>query len=193
MRFLPLFLALNAYAEEPTPVPATTAPVATDAPKTDAAPVAAPDAATPAATDASKAEVAPVADAPKAEEAPVADAPKAGDVPAEVTAQDVSMLVTALQSQNWPLVAGLVLSILVALANKFGLKNAVGDKAIPWVTMGLAVVATVGAGLATGVSVGAALAQGVLAGVAAIGGWELILKHFLSSKKETPPVAPPAA
>lgn len=190
MRFLPFILALNAFAEEPVPAPAETAPVAAEAPKTEAAPVVAPDAAAPTAPDAPKADAPLAVDAPKADEAPVAtDAPKAE----EVSVQDVSLLLTALQSQNWPLAVGLLLSILVAVANKFGLKNAVGDKVIPWVTLGLAVAATVGTALVAGVPVGAAVMQGVLAGVAAIGGWELILKHFLSSKKETPPVAPPAA
>jgi len=185
MRFLPFILALNAFAEEPTPAPSATAPVA-EAPKTEAAPVA---------TEAPKTEAAPVAEAPKTDAAPAPEAPKTEaapvteaktEAPAEISAEDVSLLVTALQSQNWPLAVGLGLSILVALANKFGLKNAVGDKAIPWVTMGLAVAATVGAALAAGTPVGAALAQGVLAGVAAIGGWELILKHLLASKKPAP-------
>lgn len=192
MRFLPLILALNAFAEEPTPVPAPApaeaAPVATDAPKAEAAP-AATDAATPAATEAPKTEAAPVTEAPTADAPATPDAAPVAEAPAEVSVQDVSLLVTALQSQNWPLAVGLALSILVALANKFGLKNAVGDKAIPWVTMGLAVAATVGAALAAGTPVGAALGQGVLAGVAAIGGWELILKHFLASKKAAPPAA----
>ncbi len=179
MRFLPFILALNAFAEDPVtaPVPAPTeaAPVAADAPKTEGAPVAAP-----AASEVPKTEVAPAAETPKTEAVPAAsETPKTE----EVSVQDVSMLVSALQSQNWPLAVGLGLSILVAFANKFGLKNAVGDKAVPWVTMGLAVATTVGAALTAGTPVGAALAQGVLAGVAAIGGWELILKHVLASKK----------
>jgi uncharacterized membrane protein len=188
MRFLPFILALNAFAEDPVtapvPPPTEAAPVAGDAPKTEAVP-AATDATTPAATEAPKTDAAPVTEAPKTDAAPTTDAPKTD----EVSVQDVSMLVSAIQSQNWPLAIGLGLSVMVAFANKFGLKNAVGDKAVPWVTMGLAVAGTVGMAMVAGSPVDAALAQGVLAGVAAIGGWELLLKHVLASKKEAPSAA----
>jgi len=96
---------------------------------------------------------------------------------------DVSMLVDALQSKNWALVFGILLSLLVSIANKFGLKDKVGSKALPWVTSGTAVAGAVGAALLSGFPVMEALSQGLVAGVAAIGGWEMILKHFLAPKK----------
>ena len=111
------------------------------------------------------------AEAPAEEEAP-ADAEEAeSEVPETLdeAAEDVSLLVKAVQEKHWGLVIGLLLSLLVFVANKFGLKNKVGSKAVPWVTAGLAVSATVGAGLVGGVS------------VAAVGGWEMIFKHVLGS------------
>jgi hypothetical protein len=74
--------------------------------------------------------------------------------------------------------------MLVALANKFGLKNKVGGKAIPWVTSGLAVVGSLSAALVGGLPLMDALSQGLVAGMAAIGGWEMILKHLLAKKTE---------
>ena len=93
------------------------------------------------------------------------------------------MLIDAVQNKNWALVFGLLLALMVSVANKFGLKAKVGSKALPWVTSGLAVAGAVGAALLAGIPVMEALPQGLLAGVAAIGGWEMILKHFLAAKK----------
>ena len=92
------------------------------------------------------------------------------------------MLIKAAQDKNWALVIGLALSILVFIANKFGLKDKVGSKAVPWVASGLAVSATVGAGLVAGLPVIDSISQGLVVGVAAIGGWEMILKHLLGNK-----------
>ena len=72
--------------------------------------------------------------------------------------------------------------LLVFVANKFGLKDKVGSKAVPWVVMGLSVASVSGAALASGLAVAESLVQGVLAGVAAIGGWELLFKHILVKK-----------
>jgi hypothetical protein len=123
------------------------------------------------------------AEAPAEEEAP-ADAEEAeSEVPETLdeAAEDVSLLVKAVQEKHWGLVIGLLLSLLVFVANKLGLKNKVGSKAVPWVTAGLAVSATVGAGLVGGISVAECLSQGLIVGVAAIGGWEMIFKHVLGS------------
>ena len=127
-------------------------------------------------------------EAPAAEEKaaePAADAEKVEEK-AEATAESVHMLVEALQSRNWALAVGMLLSILVAFANRFGLKDAVGPKAIPWVTSGVAVVGSIGAALVSGVPVLEAASQGLMAGVAAIGGWEMVLKHVLAPKKAEP-------
>ena len=75
----------------------------------------------------------------------------------------------------------------MAVANRFGLKDKVGGKAIPWVTTGIAVAGAVGAALLAGVPVMQALSQGVVAGAAAIGGWEMLLKHLLAPKSDPAP------
>jgi len=154
---------------------------------TFASPVFAQDADAPAAVEAA----APEAEAPAKDEAP-ADEAKADEAPAPTPEQiddaveSVSLLVDALQSKNWALAIGILLSLLVAFANKFGLKDKVGSKALPWVTSGVAVVGAIGAALMAGVSIMEAASQGLVAGVAAIGGWEMILKHLLAAKKEEP-------
>ena len=159
---------------------------------TFASPVFAQDADAPAAVEAA----APEAEAPAKDEAPADEAPadeaKADEAPAPTPEQiddaveSVSLLVDALQSKNWALAIGILLSLLVAFANKFGLKDKVGSKALPWVTSGVAVVGAIGAALMAGVSIMEAASQGLVAGVAAIGGWEMILKHLLAAKKAEP-------
>jgi len=132
---------------------------------------------------------APDADAPEADaEAPV-DAEPAVDMAAAVesSSDEVTLLVEALQSKNWALVLGLLLSLLVAVANKFGLKNMVGAKAIPWVTSAVAVGGALGAALISGSPLTSAVSQGLVAGVAAIGGWEMVLKHILARKSDPLP------
>ena len=111
----------------------------------------------------------------------VAETPTPEDIDAAV--DDASMLIDAVQNKNWALVFGLLLALMVSVANKFGLTAKVGSKALHWVTSGLAVAGAVGAALLAGIPVMEALPQGLLAGVAAIGGWEMILKHFLAAKK----------
>ncbi len=97
-------------------------------------------------------------------------------------AETVSLLVKAVQDKNWALAVGFLMMLLVFIANKFGLKNKVGSKGVPWVVMGLSVASVAGAALTAGLAVPEALVQGVLAGVAAIGGWELMFKHLLVKK-----------
>ena len=99
-------------------------------------------------------------------------------------AETVSLLVKAVQNKNWALVIGLLLTLLVFVANKFGLKDKVGSKAVPWVATGLATATSLGISLANGLPVTDAVSQGVLAGLTAIGGWEMLFKHILGGKKE---------
>lgn len=91
----------------------------------------------------------------------------------------ITVLVKAIQSKNWPVVAGIILMLLVFVANKFGLKDKVGAKAIPWVSLIIGVFATSGMALASGVAVTEALIQGLSAGLAAVGSWETLFKHIL--------------
>ena len=135
-------------------------------------------------------EAAPVEE--KAEEAAPAEVEKAEEEAAEVP-EDLeqaiatgSLLVEAVKDRNWALAIGLLMMLLVFGANKFGLKDKVGPKAVPWVAMGVSVLSVVGVGLASGVAVLDAVLQGVFAGVAAIGGWELLFRHLLAKKTEEP-------
>ena len=119
---------------------------------------------------------------------PVKEEPKAEtkeEVPADYNeaAETVSLLVKAIQDKNWALAIGLLLTLLVFVANKFGLKDKVGSKAVPWVATGLATVASLGVALANGLAVTDAISQGILAGLTAIGGWEMLFKHILSTSK----------
>lgn len=118
--------------------------------------------------------------APAAEEAEGSEeaAPQSLDEAAET----VSLLLKAVQDKNWALAIGFLMMLLVFVANKFGLKDKVGVKAVPWVVMGLSVASVSGGALIAGVAIPEVLMQGVLAGVAAIGGWELLFKHLLAKK-----------
>lgn len=98
-------------------------------------------------------------------------------------AETVSLLVKAVQDKNWALAIGLLLTLLVFVANKFGLREKVGAKAVPWVATGLATAAALGVSFANGLPVSDAISQGILAGLTAIGGWEMIFKHFLAPAK----------
>jgi len=138
-----------------------------------AAPVYAEEPEAPAAEAVAEAEAAP-AEAGESEEA----VPESFDDAAE----SVSLLVKAVQDKNWSLVLGLLLTLLVFGANKLGLKERVGSKAVPWVATAVAVAATSGVGLVSGVALADAAVQGLLAGVVAIGGWEMLFKHLLKSK-----------
>ena len=97
-------------------------------------------------------------------------------------AETVSLLIKAVQDKNWALAIGFLMMLLVFVANKFGLKDKVGPKAVPWVVMGLSVASVSGGALIAGVAIPEVIMQGVLAGVAAIGGWELLFKHLLVKK-----------
>ena len=98
--------------------------------------------------------------------------------------ETTSDLVKAVQAKNWPVVAGLILMMLVFLANKFGLKDKVGAKVVPWVALGVGVATTTGLALVSGTAVPDAIWQGLAAGLAAVGSWETVFKHMLGGAKE---------
>jgi hypothetical protein len=135
------------------------------------------------------ADAAPVAEAPAEESAAADKSDGKAEVAEEVVpesydeaAESVSLLVKSVQDKNWSLALGLILTLVVFLANKVGLKDKVGSKAVPWVATGLAMAATCGIGLSSGVALADAAVQGLLAGVVAIGGWEMLFKHLLKAK-----------
>lgn len=97
--------------------------------------------------------------------------------------EDALALWKALNSQDWPLAIGFLVMILVYIANRFGLKDKIGKKAIPYVSLAIGVLAAVGVALASGSSVAVALEAGVLAGLAAVGSWEVLFKKILGSSE----------
>jgi hypothetical protein len=135
------------------------------------------------ATEAAPEAAAEDAAAPEApEEAATEAAEESAPQTLDEAADTVGLLVKAVQDKNWALAVGFLMMLLVFIANKFGLKDKVGTKAIPWVVMGVSVASVSGAALIAGVAIPEVIMQGVLAGVAAIGGWELMFKHLLVKK-----------
>ena len=101
--------------------------------------------------------------------------------------EGISFLVKAIESKSWPVVVGLILSIIVMVLNQIGLKQKVGKKAVPWIAMALSVAGTIGSGLAIGTDIAPAIMQGVLTGTTSIAFWELMTKHvFRKDKKDEP-------
>ena len=98
--------------------------------------------------------------------------------------QDAVAIWKALNSQDWPLAAGLIVMLLVYVFNRFGLKEKVGKKAIPYVSLAIGVLSAVGIALASGSSLAVALEAGVLAGLAAVGSWEVLFKKILGESSE---------
>ena len=98
--------------------------------------------------------------------------------------KDAVALWKAIESQDWPLAAGFIVMLLVYVFNRFGLKDKVGAKAIPYVSMAIGILSAVGVALASGGSIAAALEAGVLTGLAAIGSWEAVFKKFLGGSSE---------
>lgn len=89
-----------------------------------------------------------------------------------------NLLIEAVRSEQWLIVAGVSTTLFVLLVRKTGLLAQVSVKYMPWVAMGVAVVSAMGTSLISGVSLLSALTQGVLVGTAASGFWEMIFKHI---------------
>ncbi|MDB4278214.1 phage holin family protein [Deltaproteobacteria bacterium] len=200
---LGLFLCWNpvAYAQDDTP--------AVDAPTTEeaAAPADAPPAEEPAAEEAPADDAAPegtegesekaeadVEDAAEGDEAAAEGEDKAEAPEAPTTDEEAletgMLLVEALKAGQWPMAVGLLLTLLVYLVNRFALKGKVDEKVIPWIAFGVGVAGAAGTGLVTGVPVVEAVVEGVMAGVAAVGGWEMALKHVTAPKEPKADEAP---
>jgi len=99
--------------------------------------------------------------------------------------KDTVALWKAIQSQDWSLAAGFLVMLLVYVFNRFGLKDKVGAKAIPFVTIAIGILSAIGVALASGGSIPAALEAGVLTGLAAIGSWEAVFKKMLGGSEES--------
>lgn len=101
--------------------------------------------------------------------------------PAE--AQEVfRLLIKAYKGGQWPVFSGLAIMLLVFAFNKLQISKQIEKKYIPWVSVVLGLLTTVGTALIADVPLEMALLQGLTTGTAAIGFWELLFKHILRGK-----------
>lgn len=96
---------------------------------------------------------------------------------------DLNVLLDAISGQHWPVVTGMVIVLVVYVANRFGLKDEVGKSLVPWIAASLGIALSIGVQLADGVEWQTALSQGFMAGASAVGLWEMVLKHVLPQAK----------
>lgn len=95
-------------------------------------------------------------------------------------------LYNALTDRNWSLAVALALALLVWLLRKVNVLKKVPAAAVPWVSAGLAAAGYVVAALMVdGASLLTALLEGAAAGAAAVGLWEMLLKHLLGSNSKS--------
>ena len=103
----------------------------------------------------------------------------------------IGQLLDAATNGHWTVFVGFLLLMLMWLFNRMGLAAKIGRDYVPWVTVGLGLVACVAIGLATGANIWDALKAGFLEGGIAISLWELIFKRFTATKTDgTPRVEP---
>jgi len=169
-----VFLALTlvgatANADEPAAAPAPVAAVA---------PASTPAVAAPATTEVAvvKDPADPVADADKVIDdsiKPVDDAP----------GETVGAIISAFKEGRWGAAIGLLIMLLVWITRKF-IWTVVPKKVLPWLTLGLAMVVTVGVELLTGISWWKTLIDGFITGGSAMAFWSLLFKHILPGAPE---------
>jgi hypothetical protein len=177
--------AAPAPEEAAAPAPEEAAAPAPEASATEAVEAAAPVPEEAAASDVEEADVeveeAPTPPVPTEEATPVEEAvAPATDAEALEVA---GSLFEALKGKQWPLAAGLFLSLLVYLVNRFSPKDLVPDKWEPMLSFGVGAAAAMGTALAMGGAVIESLVAGVAAGLASVGGWEIILRQLTTKKK----------
>lgn len=99
---------------------------------------------------------------------------------ASSTVADMLPSITAVQdayaSKDWMLLAGLVLTAVVALVRKLGIAAMLSPDQSKWLAVGLSMAGAVGGGLMLGMSWHAILVTGLSTGLVAIGGWETLGK-----------------
>jgi hypothetical protein len=117
---------------------------------------------------------------------PVADAEKAIDEATEEIDKDpgkqVSLLVELAKSGRWGPFAGQLLLFLVWGLRKF-IWKLIKPSVLPWVTLGAAMLVSVGVGLGFGNIWWQVLIDGLITGTAAMGLWSMIFKHFMKPKE----------
>lgn len=127
-------------------------------------------------------------DSPDADTGDTGAAADDGDKPAELETDDEAVdaakdLFSALQQKQWALALGLALSLLVFGLRKVKVLDKVPSKMVPWLTAALGVATYMGAALMVdGADLVEALLGGAMTGAAAVGLWEMVLKHLLGKK-----------
>lgn len=94
------------------------------------------------------------------------------------------LLIEAVRSEQWLVVAGVATTLIVLLVRKTGLLAQIPVKYTPWVAVVVAVVSAAATSLISGVSLVTALTQGIIVGTAASGFWEMLFKHLPALKAE---------
>jgi uncharacterized membrane protein YqgA involved in biofilm formation len=89
-------------------------------------------------------------------------------------------IMSAVGQKNWALLAGLMITLVVAGARWLGLTKKLSKSYDKWVAAGLAGLQTLAIGLQLGMGMKEMLMMTVSAAVAAVGGWEYLLKPLLA-------------
>ena len=88
------------------------------------------------------------------------------------------------QNGGWGALVAALLTLTIFVARKTGALNKLPKEALPWVAAGVAMIGDVVAAVAAGTAIPDAMLQGLMLGAAAVGFWEMALKHVLKEKKE---------
>lgn len=95
-------------------------------------------------------------------------------------AELINAIADASQAKNWALMAGLIITLVVAAARWVKLLEWLPKSAMKWVAGALAALTSVGTHLVAGnADIMSMIVTAVSTGVAAVGGWEMLLKPLL--------------
>lgn len=115
----------------------------------------------------------------------VSPEPGGGDIPAPVvpkTAEElVSGLISAVGSQNWGLVVGLGLMVLIYIVRLFW--TTLPKKHVPWIALVAGLALSISVGLVEGVVWWKALLNGVAIALSSSGFWQIFKKLLPADKK----------
>ena len=95
----------------------------------------------------------------------------------------IVQMVDAAKAGHWSVFGGFLVLLLIWLFNRMGLKEKIGSKAVPWVSLGVGALLSVALGLSQGAPILDSLKLGLLEGGVAIALWELVAQHFLKKKE----------
>jgi hypothetical protein len=91
----------------------------------------------------------------------------------EEAAETIGALRAAIESKQWPVVIGILLTGIVYILRRVGLEERVNAKALPWITLVLATSANIGAALAAGIAVVDTLWTALYTASIAMASWDL--------------------